>query len=211
MRQKYFFLIIFLAASLRAQDERFFRRAFTGDLIFKDKASTKEEVYHWKQNSSIYEIDLDGDGLSEGIVAQKQDGADWFNIYNAFGKKVYSYKLEQYGIGAVLYKVGVRKLSERTKLLLLYFYEGQISYLNYHGTARLYFLTMEDSNLKSLTMFPGPRFWEERELKNGHYHRRAMKISLYDYNGDGTKEVAIKHANVSRIFFYQGGGSWKEL
>jgi hypothetical protein len=192
------------------QDERFFRQIFSGDL---DQAAPKVEPkeYFYRVNSPFYEFDLDGDFRSESFVLEKKDGEDWFHIhaYGEIKKRHLSYRLEASGPKSRIYKISVRQLSAETKLILLYFYQGVNKYLEMRGTTRLYFLTMDNNDLTTLSMYKGPVVWDEFRSFKGHYHQRNYGVSLFDYNKDGIRELAIKYHLISEVYFYQGKGNWR--
>ena len=87
-------------------------------------------------------------------------------------------------------------------------YKGFTDYIDIEGSCQLYFLTWENNDLKTLSSYKGPPFWYESEKRNSFYQRRHYKLSLFDLDGDGAKEVLVKHGPISKIYFYQKRGQW---
>ncbi len=205
------FFIIIRANNLYSQDERFFRNFF-GDADSKKK---KEEsrTLKYQYNSPVYFYDLDGDGKDEGLVLEKREAEDWLNIHNSKNDRIASFKLDHQGIDSHLYKINVRSLGQKinpTKVLILYYYEGFVGQVNIKSTSRVYFVTIDNSDLKTIAIYRGPSVWDE-ETKKNHYHQRIYETSLYDYNNDGVKEIAFKHQYITKIFFYLGHGQWSTI
>ena len=156
-------------------------------------------------------MDINGDKIEERIAYEGRDGEIWFSIYNNSGHQIFSYRLDAVGKGASLYRIRVRDISSRTKLLLLYFYQGNHDYLSFKGRSRLYFVTIDDKRLDKINAFKGPTFWEEAKHAQGHYHQRAYNISLKDYNRDGIMEVMVSHHLINTIYMYVDYGRWREI
>src|SRR5690606_9250003 len=64
-----------------AQDERFYRKIFTGEL-----KGTEETIQDYKvrAQSPVYKIDLNRDGIEEGLIAENIDGVDYLRIVTRF-------------------------------------------------------------------------------------------------------------------------------
>jgi hypothetical protein len=204
-------LLGLLAASmLQAQDERYFRQLL---FEYKDKDVFQQDksLYHFVAKSPLYAMDLNGDQINEQIGFEGRDGESWFFIYDNKGKEIFNYRLDTMGKDSSLYRIRVRKLSSRTKLLILYFYQGNYDYLSFKGRSRLYFVTIDDKQLDKISAFKGPAFWEEAKEVSGHYHQRAYKVYLKDYNRDGIMEVAVSHHLINTIFMYVDFGRWREI
>lgn len=191
-----------------AQDERFFRDLFSFEQRKRQELDNKH--YLFQVASPFYRYDIDDDGKEESFVLEKRDGDDWINIHDEKGKRVSSFALMAQGLDSKIHKISVRKLSQKTKLFILYFYEGLHKHVNLKSTERAYFLTVDDKNLKSARLFRGPLVWDEASFKN-HYHQRRYELYLYDYNNDGVKEVGVKHQYISHVYMYLKEGQWREL
>jgi hypothetical protein len=204
-------LILFIFAhGAKAQDERFFRELFTGDLVKKEKEAFKGKL-KFRTAGAFHKFDLDGDSRFESLIADKQDGQDFIHIHDWKGERIFSGKLEAMGLNSWLYRISVRKFAKDSKVLILYFYEGETEYLEYRANVRLYFLTLESNNLSTLALNKGPVIWDEYEDFKDHYHQRRYKIGLYDYNKDGIKEIAVHYHLSNWVYFYKSPGKWIEL
>lgn len=195
-----------LSCNLWAQDERFFRDMFSGELARKKPKLKKK--YKWQTNTPFYQFDLDGDKWKESVIFEKRDGEDWLHLHNLYKERIFSYRFDSKGLDSRAVKFSLRSLSSNVKLLVIHYFEGYTSYLNFHGTGRFYFLTVEKGKINSASIFKGPIYWEEFEGRNTHYRIRKSKLGLFDYNTDGVKEVIVKHQLVSTIFGYKGSGNW---
>lgn len=204
-----FTLIPLFFNELIAQDERFMRKLFSGEL---HNSSVRPDLKEYKIRtvSPFYAIDLNEDGLDEHVIVEKKDGEDWIHIYGVTKLRIKSFQLEPAGVDSKLYRISLRKISSKTKVLLLHFYEGYNKYLGFYGSVRLYFVTIDFNNLRTLSIFKGPSIWEEGMDFRKRYHRRNLKYSLYDFNGDGIREIVVKHHLISRVYFYTDFyGKWK--
>ncbi len=207
----FFILLIIFSINLFAQDERFFRKIFSGRLSGKD-IYTKDYNYKWIQKSSVYKIDLNNDGIEEGVVTYKKDGDDWISIYNATNRLMSSYRLDTRGKNSYIFKLSFRKLSSETNVLIIFFYSGNIKYLNFSGATRIYFLTVDKGSFKSLHLEKGPIVWQEVELfRQRNYFQREFDTNLFDYNNDGIKEIAVKYGTLARVYMYIPYGKWVKI
>lgn len=190
-----------------AQDERFFRKIFTDEL----RPDKKKATYKIEVATPNYEIDLNRDGVPESIKVEKRDGIDFFVIQNASGRTLSELKLNAKGVNSVLYKAQLKTLNSNTDALVLYFDEGHSGTSVFQSTARIYMATIDGRDLKKVSFNKGPAFYYEKESPVNHYSRRYYNVSVYDFNKDGTKEVAISYNNIQRIYFYLGKGRWQAL
>lgn len=212
--KSFLFLGLLLWASLgQAQDERFFRRILSGDLIESERGSPVQKTYHFVAKTPLYELDLNDDGKNEAFSYEMKDGENWVEIFSApDGKKsLFKGKFETAGKDANLFKISMRDLSSKVKVLLLFFYEGNSQYLELNSTARIYLLTLEKGDWTTLTLSQGPTFWQEREERNLGYYQRNYAVDLADLNSDGIKELVVKHGRMSQVLMYLGKGRWKKI
>jgi hypothetical protein len=91
----------------------------------------------------------------------------------------------------------------------MYYYEGVSRYTEMQATSRLYVGTIDNDDLKTLSVLKGPSFFEEHKSLKGHYHLRNYQVYLEDLNNDQVKELVIKYRMVSQVFIYNGSGEWK--
>lgn len=193
------------------QDERYFRQIFSGELA-KGGVGADEKKYSYYVHTPYYALDLNHDKNPEDIVFVKKDSEDWIEIYeNVKGekKKIFSYRFETKGFGSDLYRIEFKKLSANTSILILYYYEGVSKYTEMQGTSRVYAVTIDNDDLKTLAAFKGPSFFEEHKSLKGHYHLRNYQVYLDDLNNDGVKELIVKYHETNQVFIYDGNGKWK--
>lgn len=214
-----FFGLLLINRVVLAQDEKVLRDLFKG--TDETTLATSEALnplltpfkVHFTTQTPVYELDLTGDGQLEKLIYKYQDGESSFSIYSPKSEKLYETKFQTNGFGQALYKVTYSQLSKDLKLLLLYFYEGKSEYIQREVRSRLYFLTFKNNNIRKSKTFLGPYIWYEKENPIFDNHlERFYKINIHDYTGNGTKDIAIKHGSVTRVFTYQEKGDfWKEL
>jgi hypothetical protein len=206
------FSLLFHSTSF-AQDERFFRKLFRGELKNSDIKATVQKNYHFTAQTPFYEIDLNNDNTKESLSFERKDGESWLIITDDYKMPIFKYMFKSFGRLARLTKINIRRISPKTNVLILHFYEGIQESLSFQGKGRLYFLTIDNLDLRSFSVYEGPNYFEEYENFNKeHYHRRKYHVSLFDYNNDGIKEISVKHASVVRVYMYTGlGGRWTSL
>ena len=95
--------------------------------------------------------------------------------------------------------------------MVLYYYEGISKYTEMQSTSRIYLVTIDNNDLKTMKAFKGPSVFEEHKSLKGHYHLRNYQVYLQDLNNDGIKEVIVKYRNVSQVLLYDGDGKWKSF
>ncbi len=196
-----------LSVLCHAQDERYYRKIFTGELTEK----TKElQNYKVTVQSPRYEIDLNQDKIMESIRVEKRDGKDFFFIYNEFGVEIFSKTLPGIGGGSRLIKVDLKSISKNTNALILHFYEGAINASKFEAMAKLYFISIDKNDFKKIGFFKGPHFFYESQ-KDSSYINRRYTVNAYDYNKDGIRELSINYNKIARIYFYKGLGEWKQI
>ncbi|MBG59325.1 MAG: hypothetical protein CME67_02980 [Halobacteriovoraceae bacterium] len=200
-------IFIFLSLNASAQDERFFRKIFTNELNLESpKPAAKVEV-----SSPLYMVDINRDGIKEGLVTHKKDGQDYFQIKDKYGVLKFSEKLKAKGLDSSIYKVELKTVNSKTDLLLIHFYEGYSGVFDYKATARLYFVVIEDRDLDKVYSYKGPAIFLEREKVGNQYNLRKYHVNVLDYNKDGHNEVSVTYNNIQRLFFYKTKGLWQAL
>jgi hypothetical protein len=194
--------------SALAQDERYFRQLFSGE-ISKSKDKNEDKKYTYVVHTPYYYLDLNKDSISEQIVFAKKDNEDWIEIFDHEKNKIFSYRFDNIGFESDLFRIEQKTLGPQTSILILYYYEGISNYINFQGTSRIYAITIDNNNLKSLKAFKGTSFFDEVKTFKGHYHKRNFQVYLDDLNNDKVKELVIKHRNDSDVFVYRGDGKWQ--
>ena len=195
-----------LAGVVCAEDERSFVGA---DGVL---SSPREKVI-FEHSSPEYLLDLNGDGRKERIHFVNRDGRDWMFVKNYRGKSFYRYPFRALGLDATPFKIRFRSLSPSSKVLLIHYYEGHADYLKFMGTARLYFLTFENNDLKTLSMYRGPGVFYEHVEKKKFYRQRTHKVEIVDWDRDGLRDIKVGYGGfrIRDIFLYRGKGNWFHL
>lgn len=194
------------------QDERYFRQIFSGELAKKEMKANDQKKYSYLIHTPYYALDLNHDNNPEDLVFVKKDSEDWIEILEEVKgekKKIFSYRFETKGYNSELYRIEFKKLSSKTSVLIMYYYEGLSKYTEMQGTSRIYLITIDNDDLKTLTAFKGPSFFEEHKSLKGHYHLRNYQVYLKDLNNDDVKELIVKYRETSQVFLYDGNGKWK--
>lgn len=194
--------------SALAQDERYFRQLFSGELAGKSEVIDAKK-YSYLIHTPYYALDLNRDQQVEHIVFAKKDNEDWIEIFNQDKKKIYSYRFENKGFDSELYRLELKTLSDKTSIVILYYYEGVSKYINFQGTSRVYAITIDNNDLSTMATLKGPSIFDEQRTFKGHYHKRNYDVYLEDLDKDFIKELIIKHRNSSNVFVYKGAGKWQ--
>lgn len=204
------FLIFICVQSVSAQDERFFREIYTDQLkninLNIDKSVAKVQV-----RTPLYQLDINNDGLTESLIAEKRDNKDWFVIENFRGQKIYETRLYASGEQASLFKITWSRINKKTNALLLHFFEGFTRSTKFEGIARLYLVSIDNDDISTLAATKGPYFWHEYEKPRDIYWKRAFKVNVLDYNKDGQREVSVNFNNITSLYHYNGNGKWTKL
>lgn len=210
---KFLFLLLFLLVPLRAlpQDERYFRQIFSGELA-QGEAAAADKKYSYYIHTPYYALDLNHDDNPEQIVFVKKDSEDWIEIFEqkrGEKKKIFSYRFETKGFDSELFRIEFKRLSSTAYTMVMYYYEGLSRYTEMQGTSRIYVGTIDNDDLKTLSVFKGPSVFEEQKLLKGHYHIRNYQVYLQDLNNDQVSELIVKYRLTSQVFLYGGDGKWK--
>ncbi len=201
------FLILF--SIVYGQDERYFRELISGELT-QEKIKEKK-VYKWTANSPFYQIDLGNKPYPESIVIEKKDGEDWLHIHDEKKTRIFSYHFDVNGKDSQVFRISKKKISNKTDLLIIYYYEGNTDYRNFRGSVRLYFLTVDNRDLNTISVFKGPICWDEREMPGGKYTQKKFEVDLIDFNNDGVFEIAVGGKFLYQVFSYSLGAKWKVI
>lgn len=209
MRNLLIISIIFYNSILFAQDERLLR----GFLEYNPpkRIEDVQDFKRVKAMSDFYAIDLNGDYRNEKILIEKNDGIDFITIRDYQSNVVFRQRFDTQGIDSRVHRIHVKHISKDTLVLLIYYFEGKVDYLEFLATGRLYFLTLDKRDLNSLKMFKGPYYWNEKKGKKGEYFQRKYEVSFTDLNEDGIKDILVKHHLISRAYLYEGSGVWKSF
>jgi hypothetical protein len=206
LQRIFFLLLLFTSNALHAQDERYFRQIFSGDLPKIGGPSFSNVLM--TVNGSNYRIDLNRDGIEEILQPQKRDGVDWIEIRNSSQNKIFEAKLFAMGGASTLYKIRLVDISKKATALLLFVDEGITKGKRFESAARLYVLAFENNDLTKISLTQGPHFFHEKEGQRDMYWRRDYNVNLYDMDNDGIKEIAVQYNHIQRIMKYKGSGAW---
>lgn len=204
-----FFAILFLGGNSWGQDERYYRQMLTGELPkFADEIK-EVAISPISLNGPYYHLDLTGDGRTEIIQPTKKDGVDWLMVYDANKSKIFEAKLLAMGGESVIYKLKLVHLSPTVKTLIIFLDEGATHGEHFESTARIFLLSYEKNDLSTLSLAQGPHYFHEKLSAREQYIRRQYLVDVVDFNGDGTREIAVHYHHIQRIMEYTGSGEWK--
>ena len=194
MSIKALFLLFAVSITGFSQDEKLYRSFFDGKI-----SDTKKKLFEYKilVESSKYMIDLDRDGIEDSIQSIKKDGLDFFRVNDSFGRMVFEEKLITKGKDSSIFKVGFYNIKKGVDVLIVSFYEGYNESSTMEGSARVYFFTITDNNLKNISSTRGPFIWMERERAAGKYYNRRYSLNVVDYNKDGVREISTSFNKIS--------------
>lgn len=207
----FFFIFLLFSTAIFAQDERYYRKLFSGDLPRTAEDITEVEVTKFNVSGSSYHIDLDGNGIEEMIIPQKRDGVDWIEIRSFSQSKIFEGKLLAMGADSQVYKIKFVKVSDKVKSLIVYLDEGVTQGKKFVSTARIFVLTFENNDLSNIVLSQGPHFYHEKQAQREQYWRRDYSVNVYDIDGDGVREIAVQYNHIQRIMKYDRRGEWKRL
>tara|TARA_Y100000768_G_scaffold16170_1_gene11286 strand:- start:4734 stop:5357 length:624 start_codon:yes stop_codon:yes gene_type:complete len=194
------FLLCVLCLSVQAQDERYYRSIFSGDLF----SSEKEGFYHKiAVRSKKYMLDINRDGKEDAIQTLKRDGVDFFRVLDEYGRVKFESKLNPKGLNSSIFRVSFKAISKTIDVLILHYYEGDTEAAIFEGSARLYFATIINRDLGNIKFQKGPYFWTEREGVVGKYWNRRYIVNTLDYNNDGFREISTTYNKNNRVFMYK--------
>lgn len=204
-----FFLLCYSTNSF-SQDERFYRDVFSGYLNLEAGELFKRDNI-FSKSSPIYQIDITGDGRMEGIVYKKEEGRDYVHLFDSMNQLIFSYRFETKGVDANLFRIQMSQLNADSKIIIFHFYEGHSSYLDFHSSARVYFLTIDNAEFGSISMYRGPAIWHEGSALRKGTWRRRYNLELIDLTGDASKEVLVSYQRMNRVYKYLGDGEWLKI
>ncbi|MBF0362609.1 MAG: hypothetical protein HQK49_16435 [Oligoflexia bacterium] len=202
------FLFVTSPLPLSAQNERFIRDMFANQ-INKQENYKSYVTYKWLANTPFYQIDLTADGVAENILVSKRDAEDWFVVTNSKRIPVLEFKMDRVGVESFVYKVRVVRISASTVALIIFHYQGYYKEINFLGKSKIYFVTIDDNDLKKINYSVGPTIWEEKETYPHRYSQRFYDVRVNDLNSDNVKEIIVSYGRNSHIFSYLGNGQWR--
>ncbi len=204
------FVIIFIR-DVAAQDERLFRETLLGGFSKEKAIARVPSRYSFKANTDMYRVDLNGDGYRDGIIFEKIDGENWLHIHDTHLMRVKSFSLPAIGLDARIIKLRLAQVDKKRRVLLVYFYEGYVEYLDFHGSSRLYMITFHDGTLENAVMTRGPQYFSESEEIFKRYYLKRMKVSITDLNNDGVREIIVKKRFITQVYMLAANNHWMRL
>lgn len=200
-------IIILLSHIVFAQNERNIRKMYSGDL-FEKKTGLIPSV---RVETHDYMFDLTNDGESERLKVVKTGFEDNFQIYTNLGKKVFEFPLKAMGKNSSIYKLRVRKISKKYKVIVIYYFEGIIDSTKYQSQTKVYFLTIEKNDLKKIYASQGSYIEHEKGILDITYYKKSLELEFKDFDLDGTDEIIIGQKSLQRVFRYGGKGLWSQI
>src|SRR5690606_6150633 len=98
----------FISLQSLAQDERFYRQIFTGELKEEEKKDNEAKII---VESDVYKLDLNLDGEDEGLVLYKKDGLDYLSIFRANGKRIFDVKIPAKAFNSKIDKIYLKSIN----------------------------------------------------------------------------------------------------
>jgi len=204
-------LLLFMTFQGFAQDERYFRQLLTGQLPQLEKEMLEPTRHQFSVQGARYHLDLNDDGIEEKIIPQKRDGTDWVLIQNQSGGKLFEAELFSMGGESHIFKIKFARLSKSLKALIIFLDEGKTEGKKFESTARIYVISFENNDFKSMKLAQGPHIFHEKEAQREQYFRRDMLVELRDLNNDGIREIVVNYNHIQRILFYRARGEWERF
>lgn len=203
------FMFFWIARASYAQDERYYRQIFSGELPKTEAAA--EVISQFHVSGGNYRIDLNDDQMEESIEPAKIDGVDWLIIKSSANVPIYQVKLPAMGALGYIYKIKFVHLSKTVKALIVFLDEGRTTGRKFESTARFFVLSYENNDLSNISFAQGPHFFHEKEQQREQYWRRDYSVNVYDVDGDGVREIAVQYNHIQRFMKYVGKGIWERF
>ncbi|MBP9674883.1 MAG: hypothetical protein KBD63_07270 [Bacteriovoracaceae bacterium] len=190
-------LLLFLTLSTHAFDESYYGAVQASNFV------PETSPVKWQVESPSYLIDLNEDAVKDTLKVVRKDGEVYFQITEGGKGQVMNEKIPALGAASFLNQARLITLSPKKMAIILSFYEGETRYLDYHGSARYYFVTFTKGSLADLKINKGPEFFTEVEDRAmEHYHASSYELSIEDLNKDKIKDIVIKRGLISKVFMY---------
>lgn len=207
-----FFVFIFSYLNpVHAQDERYFRKIFSEDILKSSSFMDEKKEIQFKVMGPNYFIDLNDDKIEEIIQIQKRDGVDWLEIKNFSLVKIFETKLVSMGGESSVYKLKLVKISSTVTALIVFLDEGKTNGKKFESTGRIFVLSYENDDLSKISTTLGPHFFHEQESQREQYWRKNYDVRVIDLNNDGIREITVTYNHIQRIMKYKGSGIWERF
>jgi hypothetical protein len=190
-----------------AQDEKIYRQLVSGEILTNLETLQPPAAYEFK--APYYAFDLNGDQLEEYLSYEIRDGIPYFQLFNQNKTLLLEGKLSPTGAHAKPYRFRIVDLSQKFRVVIIYFNEGETTAYGYHQFSRLYFLSIDDKKLNQAKIVKGPQIFQEKEIHREQYFRRQYGVNVVDFNQDGIKEISVSYHGHERIYKYLGLGKWE--
>jgi hypothetical protein len=200
-RRFIFSIFIFLLFSKDgvSQGEGFIRSALLGDFQASSiDTSKKEGVF---KTSNFYRLDLNFDTYKDGLLIKSLEYAQDLMIFDSKKQLVTSFKLPYIGHKSGVLKFSLHKIAKNKSLLVVFFSEGSVQYLEKFSSVRSFFITFNGGVEKGNIFFQkGPVLMEEFVEKK-HAHLVTGFLSLQDLDGDGVKESILNKPKGKKVIY----------
>ncbi|MFG1499903.1 hypothetical protein ABMA70_06795 [Halobacteriovorax sp. XZX-3] len=180
---------------------------------FYTQGSKKEEKKraktHYKKDSALYQIDINGDIVREYIGTSIVDGIPTLQIYDVQKRLIFSYRFPISGFNSHIYRIKRRKISENKTATLFYQFNGNTNYINTYGSSNLWGIVVENGKLDNIKIHNFGQIWQENKDNYGLY-KRAHLVNFMDVNNDGQLDVVISSGSVYKAYSHVNGSEWSQ-
>ncbi|MAW07020.1 MAG: hypothetical protein CME61_01930 [Halobacteriovoraceae bacterium] len=186
-------VFLFLISVSYTQDELW--------LITSDKNKRLNEKVGLKESTKrlgdLYKIDLNHDSFKDGLLFKANDFEQQVVIFDSKGQKVATFSMPYVGFGSGALKYSLNYIGHGVSILVIYFSEGRIKYLQRESKVRTYLLTINKKlEKKNIYFQKGPVLLGEY-FSDKHKHLFERVLEIKDLNNDNLKEIILssRHGN----------------
>jgi hypothetical protein len=162
-------------------------------------------------DSPYYQIDLNGDDVSEQIRYSFVDGHLQFEIYDIESKLLHQQLIRVEGARGTIYRVRKLQLNKDWIGLALFVYDGLTGSVNKKGTSSLV-LIAADSRLKQFYSTRTGKIWYEHRNVPDQYQKREYQVYSKDLNNDHIREIIYSDGKNKYVYhFHQATKRWLKI
>jgi hypothetical protein len=176
------------------QSESYIRQALQGKYVDK-------KPIEFTLGSSInklgnfYKVDLNFDSFKDGILLKAGDHQQEILIFNAKKELIKTFKMQYVGFNSSTLKYSLNSLGRGVFLVIFYFAEGRINYLERSNSVRTYLMTINKYvDEENLYFQRGPILMDEFSSKR-HGHLVKSNLDLIDLDKNGIKDIVIESSS----------------